>query len=90
MDITRGFIIAKVPSKDQTHVRMIATTDPHLQSIPQTLINFMVKTIFPKLIRAIFERGNKLPETYDKLIEEKAESYNALFEKIFDLCPTLP
>lgn len=56
--------------------------DPHLDFIPQSLINWGVKNVAFVFLKMIKNRSEKLPDSNKKLIEEKKEFYDKVRERL--------
>ncbi|CDW81454.1 protein kinase domain protein [Stylonychia lemnae] len=82
MDIHKAFIYAKALDKNTSVLKMIQNVDPHLDYIPQALINFGMKNLIGVFIGQIRKRCENLPEEYLKLMEEKKEFYDEIYRKV--------
>ena len=81
-DIHKAFIYAKMLENNQCQLKMIINADPHIEYIPQRLINWGLKNVIWVYIRYISSKAEKLPEEYKKLIEEKKDYYDELVRRI--------
>jgi hypothetical protein len=81
-DVHKAFIYAKMLDDGKCQMKMIANADPHIEYIPQRLINWGLKNVIWVYIRYIASKAEKLPEEYQKLIEEKKEYYDELMRRI--------
>ena len=63
-------------------MKMICNADPHLDYIPQKLINWALKNVIYVYLSYIGKKAQNLPEEYKKLIEEKKEYYDELIRRI--------
>ncbi len=85
MDIHRAFAYAKVLGEKETLVKFVFNVDAHIKSIPQWLINMVIKGIFSVFIKYIAKKAKNLPDEYAKLIESKPEFYKELMAKLSEL-----
>ena len=60
-DVHKAFIYAKAPTKDTTILKMMMNLDPHLDMIPQSLINFIMKNVIGTILGFIQKKSQKLP-----------------------------
>jgi hypothetical protein len=74
-DINKALIYAKIIDDNTTLVKIIVNADPHIDYIPQRLINWGLKNCVGVFMRYIARKTKNLPEEYKKLMEEKKEYY---------------
>lgn len=79
-DVHKAFIYAKPVGDDNKKciMKMIMNADPHIDYIPQTLINWGLKNVIGVFIGFIQKKSENLSDTYKKLIEEKKEFYDKI------------
>lgn len=82
VDIHRAFIYAKILEEDKCLMKMIVNADPHIDYIPQKLINWALKNIIGVFLNMIVKKAKNLPEENKKLMEEKKEYYDELRRRI--------
>ncbi len=82
VDIHKAFIYAKLLDDNRCQMKMICNADPHLDYIPQRLINWALKNVIHVYLRYIKSKTENLPDEYKKLIEEKKEYYDELIRRI--------
>ena len=56
--------------------------DPHLDMIPQSLINFIMKNVIGVILKFIQKKGQKLPQVYHDLMAEKKDFYDEVFRRV--------
>jgi hypothetical protein len=63
-------------------MKMICNADPHMDYIPQKLINWALKNVIYVYLGYIGQKAKNLPDEYKKLIEEKKDYYDELIRRI--------
>ena len=81
-DMHKAFIYTKAISPNECVLKMIVNADPHLDYIPQKLINFGMKNVIGVFLRYIQSRSEKLEPVYLKLMEEKQDFYDEVAKKV--------
>ena len=81
-EIHKAFIYAKAIDKNRSVIKMIVNADPHLDYIPQKLINWAMKNVIGVFLKQIQKKCEKLPAEYLKLMEQKKEFYDEIRRKI--------
>ena len=84
-DIHKAFIYAKALSDDQCVLKMIVNADPHLDYIPQKLINWGMKNVIGIFLTYIQSRSQHLAPEYLRLMEEKRDFYSEIERKIVQI-----
>ena len=72
----------KSPSSNTTSIKMIINGDPHMEFIPQALINYIIKKVLPVGLKLLMHKANSIPKVYFDLMEEKKEFYDHVFSRI--------
>ena len=81
-DVHKAFGYAKMLGENRCMFKMICSADPHLDYIPQKLINWALKNVIYVYLGYIGQKAKNLPDEYKKLIEEKKEYYDELIRRI--------
>ena len=68
-DIHKAFIYAEVLDENRCRMKMIINADPHVDFIPQKLINWCLKNVIGVFLKYIASKAKNLPEEYKSLIE---------------------
>ena len=82
IDVNKAFVYARMLDENRCVMKMIVNADPHIDYIPQRLINWCLKHVIGVFLKYIAKKAVKLPDEYQKLIEEKKEYYDELVRRI--------
>ncbi len=81
-DIHKAFIYSKSLGDDKCLLKMVVNADPHLDYIPQRILNWGLKNVIGVWLHLIQKRAKNLPEKNLQMMQEKKEFYDELMRKI--------
>ena len=61
---------------------MIINGDPHMDYIPQKLINWALKNVCRVFLKLVESKAKKLPHMYEELMKEKKDFYDEIQRKL--------